>query len=119
MLLYNCSKGTDTQNTHKTEDKTMTMTREYFKENVTMAVEIEWDDGYRHWVDCKGSEVDDIVKGNLRSGQYISDIDFCTKQYDEKVKNFLNFVFYNFYHNPNFKGKSLDDVLDKAFGVEF
>lgn len=98
----------------------MKMTKDYYNDNVDMAVEFEEESGYRYWKTFKGLELKDGIAAEKEYGDiYLSDIDLCTKQSDDKVRAFLNFVDYNWQNNPNFKGLGFYDVLDKAFGVEF
>ena len=98
----------------------MMMTRDYYNDNVDMAVEFEYEDGYRYWKTFKGLEMHDGINAEIEDGKvYLSDIDLCTKQSDDKVRAFLNFVEYNCRYNPKFKGMNLYDLMDKAFGVEF
>lgn len=100
--------------------KSMKMDKDYYDKHVDMAVEFEDEDGYKYWEECKGSEVDALIKKHTADGRtYFSDMDLNSKQSDPKVKEFLNFVFYNTDHNPNFKDKGMWSVLEKAFGVEF
>ena len=100
--------------------QSMTMDKDYYDKHVDMAVEFEDEDGYKYWEQCKGNEVDSLIKQHTADGRtYFSDMDLNSKQSDPKVKEFLNFVFYNTDHNPNFKDKGMWSVLEKAFGVEF
>lgn len=100
--------------------QTMKMSKDYYKKNVDMGVEFEEEDGHRYWEQCKGSEVEALIDKKTKDGRtYLSDVDFAVKQSDPKVRDFLNFVFYNAYNNPNFKGKGTDVVMDMAFDREF
>ena len=91
--------------------------KNYFRANVMMAVELEWEDGYRHWIDCKGSELKDTINNAIKYGdKYLSDIDFCTKQDDEWVKKVLNHAMLNWTKNLDWcKARgltNLDDLID-------
>jgi len=96
----------------------MTMTREYFENNVIMMVELE-DEFGKHRATMTNDKVDEYIRDNTDEDCWFSDLDICCKQTDDKVRRFLNFVDYNTYHNPSFKGLGFYSVMDKAFGVEF
>lgn len=93
----------------------MKMTKEYFENNVVFAVEFDY--GHREWETATG--VKELKKVIEAGNDNLSDIDYCCKQDDEKVRKFLNFVDYNFRKNPVFKHCSFDTVLNKAFNVNF
>lgn len=92
----------------------MRMTKEYFDEHVVWAVELDY--GIRIWEQVTGKKELDLFCELHRND--LSDIDFCTKQSDEHVRNFLNLVYYNCYNNPKFEKMGLYAVLDKALEAE-
>lgn len=92
----------------------MIMTREYYNNNVDMAIEVEDEYGHRMWVDCKGSALDSTWEKYKKRGYSFSDEDLCCTQSDEKVRHFLNVVDYNSNHNPNYKGLGFHKVLELA-----
>ena len=77
----------------------MMKNREYFEANVVMAVEIEYEYGGRNWNSMKGSEVKAYCDEQESFGNFISDIDYCTKQDDEWCRKVLNTAYYNWEHN--------------------
>ena len=87
----------------------------YFDAHVTMAVEIEFEDGGRFWTEVKGSELKDYCNKIYERGDYVSDIDFCSKQEDKWVRNVLNHAYYNWFENREWwkarKLTSLNDVV--------
>lgn len=66
------------------------MTREYFDNNVDMAVEIEYEDGGRNWYTMKGPEVKEFCDERVAGGDYISDIDYCANQSDPAIREILD-----------------------------
>lgn len=95
----------------------MAKDKKYFNENVIMAVELEWEDGYRQWITCTGSNMKDTINDATKYGdKYLSDIDFCTKQDDEWVKKVLNHAMLNWTKNYDWCKKhnlsSLDALVD-------
>lgn len=86
------------------------MTKAYYYEHVTYAVEIEYEYGGRSWHTVVGEK--ELNRFCKLHDDELSDIDLSTKQQDEKVRDFLNRAYYNTYHNPTFKGKSFMDVID-------
>ena len=64
------------------------MTREFFDNNVIMAVEI---DGFmgKHWTEMKCSEIQDYLD-RLDENEGLSDIDYCTKQEDPEIQKILD-----------------------------
>lgn len=64
------------------------MNRQYFAENVIMAVEIESDSYGRHWTTMKNGEIDGYLE-RLAEDEGLSDIDYCTKQEDPEIAKVL------------------------------
>lgn len=91
----------------------MKMTKEFYEANVLMGVEVEYDNGGRHWHQMWGDEVADFIKA-LDEDEHLSDIDLCCTQPNETVKKFLNLVWWNADHNPLYKGMGAHKVLDIA-----
>lgn len=90
------------------------MTKEYFKANVIMAVEIEYDGGGRRWREIKCSNLraylDKIAKSEDKC---ISDIDYCTEQEDAGVKEIIDKATEIWMDSEKRKGfKSYDEVID-------
>ena len=88
----------------------MRMTKDYYDAHVTIAIEIEFDDGGRFWKTVVGKDA--YHKVCERYCGEISDVDLCAKQEDEKVRDFLNTVEYNKRHNPRFARSTFYEVLD-------
>ena len=87
----------------------------YFEANVNMAVEVEYEVGGRHWSVMKGDKVKAFCD-NLDEDEYLSDIDYATKQDDPWVRKVLNTAMYNWVNNQKWwKAKNFtcfDDVVD-------
>lgn len=92
------------------------MTKDFFENNVIVAVEVEYDMGGRCWHTMKGSEVREYCDRVEQAGDSISDIDYCTKQNNAWCRKVLNAAYKNFYDNRDWCRKwglkSLDDVID-------
>lgn len=88
------------------------MTRQYFEEHVTYAVEVESDYG-RIWRTFVGVRAMNkyLTQVECSEDMWISDVDLSCKQEDKEVRDFLNRVEYNLRHNPKCKGKSFNDIL--------
>lgn len=92
------------------------MTREYFDNNVIMAVEIESDYGGRYWETIKGSEVKDYLN-NLSEDDGVSDIDYCTEQEDPEIREIIDKAGEIFWSKDNqFKSfnEAVNSLLDEA-----
>ncbi len=94
------------------------MTKEYFYNNVIMAVEIEYDGGGRNWNTMKGSEVQTYLD-NLSEDEGFSDLDYCTKQENPEIREILDKAYEMFdaargtgkYKNI---GEAIDEVIEAA-----
>lgn len=90
------------------------MTKEYFEQNVIMAIEIEYEDGGRHWNTMKGSEVEEYLdRLEHDEGRYLSDIDYCSKQNDPEIGKIIDAAIEIWRDKEkSAKFKNLDDVID-------
>lgn len=90
------------------------MTKEYFEQNVIMAIEIEYEDGGRHWNTMKGSEVEEYLdRLEHDEGRYLSDIDYCSKQNDPEIGKIIDAAIEILRDKEkSAKFKNLDDVID-------
>ncbi len=115
-MFSEVKKQQQTTQQQTTEETNMSRDKKYFNENVIMAVEVEYEMGGRNWSTMKGSEVKDFCNRTYEFGDYISDIDFCTKQDDEWVKKVLNHAMLNWTKNYDWCKKhnlsSLDALID-------
>lgn len=95
------------------------MNKEYFNNNVMMAIEVETECGGRYWDTMLGSEVDAFCK---RHENEISDIDYCCNQPDAFCRKVLNLAELNFFknraycekHNITSFFKMIDFILDNG-----
>lgn len=92
------------------------MNRQYFAENVIMAVEIESDSYGRHWTTMKNSEVDGYLE-RLAEDEGLSDIDYCTKQEDPEIAKVLEEA-YRIFEEARGTGKfqSISEAIDMVLG---
>lgn len=92
------------------------MNRQYFAENVIMAVEIESDSYGRHWTTMKNSEIDRYLE-NLSEDEGLSDIDYCTKQEDPEIAKVLEEA-YKVFEEARGTGKfqSISEAIDMVLG---
>lgn len=92
------------------------MNRQYFAENVIMAVEIESDSYGRHWTTMKNSEVDRYLE-NLSEDEGLSDIDYCTRQEDPEIGKVLEKA-YKIFDESRGTGKfnSISEAIDMVLG---
>lgn len=90
------------------------MTKEYFEQNVIMAIEIEYEDGGRHWNTIKGSEVEEYLdRLEHDEDRYLSDIDYCSKQNDPEIGKIIDAAIEIWSDKEkSAKFKNLDDVID-------
>lgn len=90
------------------------MTKEYFEQNVIMAIEIEYEDGGRHWNTMKGSEVKEYLdRLEHNEGRYLSDVDYCSKQNDPEIGKIIDAAIEIWRDKEkSAKFKNLDDVID-------
>lgn len=87
------------------------MNRKYFDENVTMAVEVEFEDGYRKWEVMPGKDVPSFINGLKNMG--LSDVDFCSTQADPEIREVLDRAWELFRQDARKYGK-LDSAIDAA-----
>lgn len=90
------------------------MTKEYFEQNVIMAVEVEYEGGGRCWHTMKGSEVKEYLD-KLEQDEYrfLSDIDYCSKQNDPEIGKIIDAAIEIWRDKEkSAKFKNLDDVID-------
>ncbi len=94
----------------------MMKNKEYFNDNVVMAIEVEYADGGRCWHAKDGWMVDRYCERVLQCGDFISDIDYSRDQRDEWCRKVLNLAYYNLRENRDWcnkmKFKSVDEVID-------
>ena len=92
------------------------MTRDFFENNVIVAVEVEYDMGGRCWHTMKGAEVKAYCDGVKKRGDFISDVDYCAKQNNAWCRRVLNAAHKNWHDNRDWckrwKLNSLDAVID-------
>ena len=93
------------------------MTREYFENEVDIAVEIEYEDGDRDWYTMKGPEVKEFCDKRVAGGDYISDIDYCANQSDPAVGELLAEALKAF-RAPQSPYKSYDEAIDTLLTEE-
>lgn len=90
--------------------------KEYFNDNVVMAIEVEYEDGGKEWHTKDGWMVDRFCERVLQCGDFISDIDYSTTQRDDWCRKVLNLADYNWRNNQDWcrkmEFKSLDDLID-------
>lgn len=90
------------------------MTKEYFYNNVIMAVEIEYDGGGRNWNTMKGSEVQAYLD-NLSEDEGFSDLDYCTKQENPEIREILDKAYEMFdAARGTGKYKNIDEAIDEV-----
>lgn len=90
------------------------MTREFFDNNVIIAVEVEYKDGGRYWTQMHDSEVKEFCDRVREAGDFISDIDYCTKQESTEVREFLDSCYEEWFKGDH-KFKSLDELINSKF----
>ena len=92
------------------------MNRQYFAENVIMAVEIESESYGRRWTTMKNSEVDGYLE-RLAEDEGLSDIDYCTKQEDPEIGKVLEKA-YKIFDESRGTGKfnSISEAIDMVLG---
>lgn len=92
------------------------MNRQYFAENVIMAVEIDSDSYGRHWTTMKNSEVDKYLE-NLSDDEGLSDIDYCLEQEDPEIGKVLEKA-YKIFDESRGTGKfnSISEAIDMVLG---
>lgn len=94
------------------------MTKEFFDANVIMAVEIEYGLGGRHWIEMKGSEVQNYIN-NLSEDEGLSDIDYCAKQENPEIQKILdkaNEIWMDADQRKKFK--NFDEAIDSLLTEE-
>lgn len=90
------------------------MNKQYFEQNVVMAIEVEYETGGRCWHTMKGSE----VKGYLDrleqdDNRYFSDIDYCSKQDDPEIGKIIEAAIKIWTDREKSAGfRTLDEVID-------
>lgn len=92
------------------------MNRQYFAENVIMAVEIESDSYGRHWTTMKNGEINGYLE-RLAEDEGLSDIDYCTKQEDPEIAKVLEEA-YRIFEEARGTGKfqSISEAIDMVLG---
>ena len=92
------------------------MNRQYFAENVIMAVEIESDSYGRHWTCMKNSEIDGYLS-RLSEDEGLSDIDYCMEQEDPEIGKVLEKA-YKIFEDARGTGKfnSISEAIDMVLG---
>ena len=80
----------------------MNKAREYFYNNVILAVEVEFAEGGREWFEVKGADEEQkLMESIVEAGDYISDSDFATDshQVDNFVKRVIKLASLNWWEN--------------------
>lgn len=90
------------------------MNKQYFEQNVMMAIEVEYVDGGRCWHTKKGSEVRAYLdRLDQDENRYLSDIDYCSKQDDPEIGKIIDTAISIWTDREKSAGfKSLDEVID-------
>lgn len=90
------------------------MTREYFKNNAIMMVELDGDYGkFRQTM--KGSEVDTYIERMTDDSIYFSDLDYAGKQEDPEIKRILDEAWKNFRQDADKYGnydRAIQELLE-------
>ena len=96
----------------------MKMTQQYLDENMQIALRFQCPDGGLFWDYDTYGNLESHVDMMKRNGYSFKGWEACKSQPNKCVRNFLNFVTYNYRHNILFVSCTWYEVLSAALDAE-